>query len=110
MKKILLYGHGGAYNHGVEAIVRSSLPIFRRSGFPIYLSTHFPEQDRAFGLDKMIDRLIPADLSLVPQEKVAADFIDRERWAAQIYRDALAEIDGETVCIGIGGDNYCYPN
>lgn len=110
MKKLLLYGHGGAYNHGAEAILRSSLPVFRKAGVPIFLSTHFPEQDMEFGLDKLVDRLIPADLTLIPQEKAAPDFANRERLAAQIYREALREIDSETVCIGVGGDNYCYPN
>lgn len=110
MKKILLYGHGGAYNHGAEAILRTSLPIFREINVPILLSTHFPEQDREFGLDKLVDRLIPADLSLVPEEKSADSFEGRECAAAKIYRDTLAEIDSETICIGVGGDNYCYPN
>lgn len=71
MKKLLLYGHGGAYNHGAEAILRSSLPIFRKVDVPIFLSTHFPEQDREFGLDKLVNRLIPADLTLIPQEKTS---------------------------------------
>lgn len=110
MKKLLLYGHGGAYNHGAEAILRGSVPLFREAGAPIFLSTHFPEQDREFGLDRLADRLIAADLSLVPEEKAAAGFAEKERAAARIYRDALAQIDGETVCIGVGGDNYCYPN
>lgn len=110
MKKLLLYGHGGAYNHGAEAILHASIPIFRQLNYPIFLSTHFPEQDRAFGLDKLVDQLIPADLSLVAEERVAKTFAERERIAARIYRDALAEVDGETVCIGVGGDNYCYPN
>lgn len=110
MNKLLLYGHGGAYNHGAEAILRGSLPEFRQAGVPILLSTHFPEQDCEFGLDGLVDRLIPADLSLVPDEKAMPDFADREHVAAQIYRDALAEIDGGTVCIGMGGDNYCYSN
>lgn len=110
MKKILLYGHGGACNHGAEAILRSSVPLFRKAGVPILLSTHFPEQDRAFGLDRLVDRLIPADLSLVPEERAAGTFEEKERIAARIYREALAEIDGETVCVGVGGDNYCYPN
>ena len=110
MKKLLLYGHGGAYNHGAEAILRSSLPVFRRAGVSIFLSTHFPEQDQKFGLDKLVDRLIPADLTWIPQEKAAPDYKTRELLAAQIYRDALNEIDSETVCIGVGGDNYCYPN
>lgn len=110
MKKILLYGHGGAYNHGAEAIVRSSVPVFRKAGCPILLSTHFPEQDREFGLDRLVDRLIPADFSLIPKERAAVDLEEKMRIAREIYRDALAEIDKETICIGIGGDNYCYPN
>lgn len=110
MKKLLFYGHGGAYNHGAEAIVRSSVPFFAQPGIPTLLSTHFPKQDAAFGLDKVVDRLIPADLSLVEQEKTAVSFEEKERIAGQIYRDALKEIDGETVCVAIGGDNYCYPN
>ena len=110
MNKLLLYGHGGAYNHGAEAILRGSLPEFRQAGVPILLSTHFPAQDREFGLDKLVDRLIPADLSLAPHEKAMPDLAGRERAAAQIYRDALAQIDSGTVCIGVGGDNYCYPN
>lgn len=110
MKKLLLYGHGGAYNHGAEAILRASLPLFRRDGVPILLSTHFPEQDREFGLDQLVDRLIPADLSLVPEERAAGTFEAREQIAARIYREALAEIDSETVCVSVGGDNYCYPN
>lgn len=110
MKKILLYGYGGAYNHGAEAILKASLPIFRKAGVPIMLSTHFAEQDKEFGVDLMVDRLIPADLTLVQRERAAVNFEDKERFAAQIYRDALGEIDRETICIGIGGDNYCYPN
>lgn len=110
MKKLLLYGHGGAYNHGAEAILRASVPIFRQAGCPILLSTHFPEQDREFGLDKLVDKLIPADLSLVPQERAAEAFEEKEAVAEKIYRDALREIDDDTVCIAIGGDNYCYPN
>lgn len=110
MKKILLYGHGGACNHGAEAILRSSVPLLRKAGVPILLSTHFPEQDRAFGLDRLVDRLIPADLSLAPEERAAGTFAEKERIAARIYREALAEIDGGTVCVGVGGDNYCYPN
>ena len=110
MKKLLLYGHGGAYNHGAEAILRSSISILRQADCPILLSTHFPVQDQEFGLDKLVDRLIPADFTLVSQERMAETFEEREQLAAEIYRAALSEIDGDTVCIAVGGDNYCYPN
>lgn len=45
MKKYLLYGHGGAYNHGAEAIVRSTVALIREREpeAHILLSTHFPE-------------------------------------------------------------------
>lgn len=110
MKKFLLYGHGGAYNHGAEAILRTTIPLLRKAGIPILLSTHFPEQDCVFGIDKIVDRLLPADLSLVPEEKAAQCFEEKELAAARIYRDTLAEVDEDTICVGIGGDNYCYPN
>ena len=90
--------------------MRASTSLFRQAGCPILLSTHFPEQDHEFGLDRLVDRLIPADLSLVPQERDAASMEEKIQIAREIYRDALAEIDKETICIGIGGDNYCYPN
>lgn len=110
MKKLLLYGHGGAYNHGAEALLRSSIPLFRQVHCPILLSTHFPKQDHEFDVDSLVDRLIPADLSFVPQERAATSFKEREHLAAEIYCDALAEIDAETICVAVGGDNYCYPN
>lgn len=111
MRKILLYGHGGAYNHGAEAIIRTTVPILRKSGdCEILLSTHFPEQDRQFGLDKLVDQSIPADLSLVPEEKAASSFSVKEDVARKIYREALSAIDSDTVCLAVGGDNYCYPN
>ena len=84
MKKLLLYGHGGAYNHGAEAIVRASVPMFRQMGFPIFLSTHFPEQDRAFGLDKLVDKLIPADLSLAALEKQQPHFERSEEHTSEL--------------------------
>ena len=79
MKKLLLYGHGGAYNHGAEAILRSSISILRQADCPILLSTHFPVQDQEFGLDKLVDRLIPADFTLVSQERMAETLEDREQ-------------------------------
>lgn len=111
MKKILLYGHGGAYNHGAEAIIQTTVAILRRRfEGEILLSTHFPDQDRQFDMDKLVDRLIPADLSLLSREKVACSLAEKEQIARQIYREALSVIDQDTICLAVGGDNYCYPN
>ena len=33
MQRVFLYAHGGAGNHGCEAIVRSTVKIFKENGF-----------------------------------------------------------------------------
>lgn len=110
MKKILFYGHGGAYNHGAEAIVRSTIASLPSSIGSVLLTTHFPEQDKEFHLDQLVDQLIPADFSQLEKEKSATTLQEKEFWARELYHNALSMIDAETVCIGIGGDNYCYAN
>lgn len=90
--------------------MRMTVPLLRRDDAPIFLSTHFPEQDREFGVDRLVDQLIPADFSWITKERQAETFEEKEHWARHMYRDALRQIDRDTVCIGIGGDNYCYPN
>ena len=53
MNNILLYGHGGAYNHGAEAILVTTIDCIRNRvpKIRIGLSTHFKEQDIEFGID-----------------------------------------------------------
>jgi polysaccharide pyruvyl transferase WcaK-like protein len=96
MKQFLLYGHGGSYNHGGEALARCTIALLRRE-FPerrIILSTHFADQDREFGID--------ADVFAERDPHGATD--------AEAYASALELIAPECVCIHLGGDNYCYPN
>ncbi len=112
MRKYLLFGHGGAYNHGAEAIVRTTVELIKKNQFDAYivLSSHFPDQDREFGLNYIVDKIIPADLSFKDDERYANNFEDKLIAAQKMYEKALSEIDHNTICIGIGGDNYCYPN
>jgi polysaccharide pyruvyl transferase WcaK-like protein len=96
MKKFLLYGHGGSYNHGAEAIAKCVIKYLRqhssRDEYEIILSTHFAEQDKEFAVDadKLIERA------------------NGETWE-EIYAPTINEITPETVCFHMGGDNYCYP-
>ena len=96
MKHYLLYGHGGAYNHGSEAAVRCTIALLRERapGCRVTLCSHFPEQDRAFGMDA--DELVGRDLSAGTN--------------AGAYAGAIRRITADTVCLSVGGDNYCYPN
>lgn len=92
----LLYGHGGSFNHGSEASVRCDIALLRKH-FPdckITLVSHFPEQDRRFGLDA--DEIVGRDPAGQTNDEV--------------YAAAIARITPQTVCLSVGGDMYCYPN
>jgi polysaccharide pyruvyl transferase WcaK-like protein len=94
MKNFLLYGMGGSYNHGAEAIAKTTIKYLRENypGCTIALSTHFKAQDEEFAVDA--DKIV---------ERAAGETY------AETYAPTLDLITPETVCIHIGGDNYCYP-
>lgn len=96
MKHYLLYGHGGAYNHGSEASVKCDIKLLRRisPNCRITLSSHFPEQDKRFGIDA--DEIIGRSLNGKTNE--------------EIYAETISRITSETICLSVGGDCYCYPN
>lgn len=107
MKKILLYGYGGAYNHGGEAIVVCTIDYLRHkcSDCFIYLSTHFRKQDIEFH--------IPADCILERDEQYV--LLDKNAstpgmYDKQIYASTLEVIEPDMECYSVGGDNYCYGN
>ena len=110
MEKFLLYAHGGSYNHGAEAILKMTISIIRSKYKNSYIvvSTHFPEQDREFGIDA--DKLISPDYEIWEQEKKAESLEDKTKFARQMYAEALSEIAPDVTLISIGGDNYCYKN
>lgn len=102
MKQFLLYGHGGAYNHGAEAIVKSTVKLLKKE-FPdckIILSTHFMEQDLEFHL--------PVDQYCVRDMRYLNSAISQKN--ERIYKSTLDSITSDTICLSIGGDNYCYDN
>ncbi len=96
MRHYLIYGHTGSYNHGAEALARTTMAFLRQRtpGCRITLSTHFAAQDREFAL--------PAD-----------EFIERNmsgKSNAEVYAATINAITPDTVCLHTGGDNYCYQN
>ena len=109
MKQFLLYGHGGAFNHGAEAITRQTIQIIRDKypGAHIVLSTHFPEQDAAFSIGA--DVLVPPDPPLWNEEK-RAPAGKKPELARRMYAEALSYITADTTLLSVGGDNFCYPS
>lgn len=107
MKKFLLYGHGGAYNHGAEAIVKCTCKMIKDQfeDSELVLSTHFLAQDKQF--------CMPVDEYCVRDEKyVVLDKMSEIKglFDEQIYAQTLSKITSEHICLSVGGDNYCYDN
>lgn len=106
-KNIILYGHGGAYNHGAEAIVKCTIDLVKTE-YPqskIILSTHFKNQDMEFDMpvDEYCERNEKyLDLSKHSNEKGLYDKL--------IYEQVISKINNGDFCLSIGGDNYCYEN
>lgn len=110
MKRFLIYGHSGAYNHGAEALVKTTIARIRakHADAEILLSSHFPAQDRECGIEA--DALIGPDPDAWEQEKCALAAEDKTALARQMYAAALQEITPDTTLLSVGGDNYCYNN
>ena len=92
----LIYGHGGCYNHGVEAITSCTIELLRKINPDCYitLSSYFPEQDKEFGLSP--NRFAVRN----PEGKNNAE----------VYKEAMDSVTKNTIALCVGGDNYCYKN
>jgi len=100
VKRFLLYGHGGAYNHGAEAIVSTTIKIIREKHADVYiaLSSHFPEQDREFNID--VNEIFCPAPEIWAKEKRTENSIKREQLAREMYSDALHFITERTTRAG----------
>ncbi|WP_027628505.1 polysaccharide pyruvyl transferase family protein [Ruminiclostridium cellobioparum] len=114
MKKLLLYAHAGSRNHGCEAIVRSTLKILNLNNIDVSLATFRVQEDIDFlspdfklnfitykryeGIHPV--RLVDAGLRKL---KLKRDFL-----FSHSQKDISENLDRDTLCLSIGGDNYCY--
>lgn len=114
MKKLLLYAHAGSRNHGCEAIVRSTLKILNLNNIDVSLATFRVQEDIDFlspdfklsfitykryeGIHPI--RLVDAGLRKL---KLKGDFL-----FSHSQKDISENLDRDTLCLSIGGDNYCY--
>ena len=105
--KYVLYGFGGSYNHGGEAIIQATCEMIREvdKNAEIVLTTHFIEQDKEFELP--VDKYCVRSAEALKKEKEDGN---KNRFIDQVYRETLVEISEDTIVMLVGGDSYCYSN
>lgn len=116
-RKFFLYGHNGSGNHGCEALVRSTAKILK-ANYPdtcVTLASNGSNEDLKYGLNSVVDIIEEKNRVkklTFPYIKAYLDiklFNNRLRSEELNYRKTFYNIDKETLCLSIGGDNYCYP-
>lgn len=115
MKNLFMYAHGGSGNHGCEAIVRSTLGLFRdEDNLHITLISKTPEEDRTYGIDQLCTvipeqipypRCTPSFLSAYLRLKLKNNYVPLDKLN---YKKAFDNIRRGDIVLSIGGDNYCY--
>lgn len=108
MKKVLLYGIGGAYNYGCEAIVRGTVELLKSQSpeLEIFCASLRPEDDRK--------RLADCPVTVVPRRlfrRYSAQRVLRklaQKVGVPFYPciDDPSQADGMDAVISIGGDIY----
>ncbi|MBP3554309.1 MAG: polysaccharide pyruvyl transferase family protein [Clostridia bacterium] len=119
MKKIVIYGHGSALNHGCEAIMQTTSVMVKKakSDAKIILSTLDVENDKKFFScvdEYIVNRDVPnnflfncimfANAKLMPRVK----FSDHYRY--KTFKKKVKEYSSDAFWISAGGDNYCAKN
>lgn len=114
MDNLILYAHAGSKNHGCEAIVRSTLKILNLSNTNISLATFRKQED--------VDFLSPDfNLNIIEYKKyeglhpirlidaaLRKSHLNQNMLFSFSQKDLASAMDKNTICLSIGGDNYCY--
>lgn len=108
MNEIFLYQHGGAGNHGCEAIVRSVIKIMDKK---INLISFRPNDDKKYGIDKIVNNLYsvkyPSGINFKRIFLYFARHVLKNSKYEYIYMFSKIVNDKDNLLISIGGDLYC---
>jgi len=112
MKKYIFYMHGGNFNRGCEAIVRTTCKIIDNNDkAKISLFSHRPQEDIKSKIDLLCDVKKNRKLKIkrISFTRIFASLVFRLfRSYYYQYQDLVSSSNSETVALSIGGDNYCY--
>lgn len=114
MSKLIMYAHGGAGNHGCEAIVRSTAAMLCDRQFT--LMSRAVVEDEKFGIGNFCNikpefgkyhRLSKEYISAYLSLKLKKDYIPLDMVSCH---EAISYVRKGDIALSIGGDNYCYSN
>ena len=115
MKHYILYSHDGSANHGCEALVRTTIELLQDSDTSFTLSSTRPEEDLAYGIDKLCDvvKIHSKSKSVKKDLKFLKAYYQLKAKKNYIPMDRLAELEAFNarkgdIAFSIGGDSYCY--
>lgn len=105
------YMHAGSFNHGCEAIVRSTIEM---QDDEVELFSEHPEEDIAVHLDKVCNIKLQGGkrsktnplFILCKAVELLLNNKNAKHWYA--YKNLVESIKPGELCVSIGGDNYCY--
>lgn len=108
MNKVYLYQHGGAGNHGCEAIVRSVTKIL---GIKANLISFRPNDDKKYGLDSIVNNIYSVQYpSGINYNRLFLYFtrnVLKKNKYDYLYMFNRIIKDKDNLLISIGGDLYC---
>lgn len=118
-KEAILYAHGSAYNHGCEAIVRSTCNLLSLDKKKSILYSNNIEGDLKYHIDELLT-LLPVNETPVDHNSPLGYIYrlrshlhtDHEHMYYRYFgkRQYKYMYDFGEVALSIGGDNYCYPS
>lgn len=112
---IYMSPHGGCFNHGCEAIVRSTADMLDFPKDNLFLYTSGIESDLHFGLNNICTLVENnsdfKNISLIQKKMFALRerVLGVNRDITEIaYRNKNIHLNRNAIWLSIGGDNYCY--
>ncbi len=117
MKRIMLYQHGGSYNHGCEALA-TTVPMIIKDAVDetqVFLCSGQPKQDKRYdieNLDKIVDsgnptkRWTPVFFIYQLNKRLIKSKKFREK--IMKFRGCIKRSKNMDALVAIGGDMYCY--
>lgn len=114
--RILLYGNGGAGNHGCEAIVRGTICLLGREHNTYTIHSDSVEEDGKYELQDIAE-IKESRSEHAKDHRFWKAYLQMKLFHRYSYLDGLPflnavkeSVNYADIALSVGGDNYCYSN